>query len=127
MPSLLGYVALAGVVVNNSILLVEFVKHEHGAGRASVTEAVSAAVRARFRAMFLTTGTTVAGLIPILTETSIQAQIRVPLVASLVFGLVAAMLVVILVLPAVYVILDDFGLTTLARDDDTAAPAPAPA
>lgn len=123
MPSLLGYVALAGVVVNNSILLVEFVKHEHGEGNASVTEAVSAAVRARFRAMFLTTGTTVAGLIPILTETSIQAQILVPLVASLVFGLVAAMIVVILVLPPVYVILDDFGLTTLARDkrDEAAA------
>ncbi len=118
MPSLLGYVALAGVVVNNSILLVEFVKHEHGEGGASVTEAVSAAVRARFRAMFLTTGTTVVGLIPILTETSIQAQILVPLVASLVFGLVVAMLVVILVLPAVYVILDDFGLTTLGEDKD---------
>lgn len=64
--------------------------------------------------MLLTTTTTLAGLIPILTETSLQAQILVPLVASLVFGLVGASLVVILVLPAVYAILDDFGLATLS-------------
>ncbi|MCB1339152.1 MAG: efflux RND transporter permease subunit [Maritimibacter sp.] len=113
MPSLLGYVALAGVVVNNSILLVDFIKHEHG-DAGSVAEAAAQAVRARFRAMLLTTTTTLAGLIPILTETSLQAQILVPLVASLVFGLVAASLVVIVVLPAVYAILDDFGLTTLS-------------
>ena len=116
MPSLLGYVALAGVVVNNSILLVDFIKHEHGTA-GSVTAAASQAVRARFRAMLLTTTTTLAGLIPILTETSLQAQILVPLVASLVFGLVAASLVVILVLPAVYAILDDFGLTTLSGEN----------
>jgi len=53
MPSMLGYVALAGVVVNNSILLVDFVKHESGSSR-SVAEAASRAVRARFRAMLLT-------------------------------------------------------------------------
>ena len=113
MPSMLGYVALAGVVVNNSILLVDFIKHEH-AEAGSVGQAASRAVRMRFRAMFLTTVTTVVGLVPILTETSLQAQILVPLVASLVFGLMAAVTVVILVLPPVYAILDDFGLTTLS-------------
>ena len=113
MPSLLGYFALAGVVVNNSILLVDFTKREHREGAAGIADAASQAVRARFRAMFLTTLTTVAGLIPILTETSLQAQILVPLVASLVFGLVAAVIVVILVLPAVYTILGDFGLSTI--------------
>ncbi len=121
MPSLLGYVALAGVVVNNSILLVDFIKHEHG-DAGSVAEAASRAVRARFRAMLLTTATTLAGLIPILTETSLQAQILVPLVASLVFGLFAASLVVILVLPAVYAILDDFGLTTLSEKPAETSP-----
>ena len=74
--------------------------------------------------MLLTTTTTLAGLIPILTETSLQAQILVPLVASLVFGLFAASLVVILVLPAVYAILDDFGLTTLSGKT-SAEPVPA--
>lgn len=113
MPSLLGFVALAGVVVNNSILLVDFIKHEHGEGPGGVAGAAGRAVRVRFRAMFLTTTTTVAGLIPILTESSLQAQILVPLVASLVFGLIAAILVVIAALPAVYAILDDFGLARI--------------
>lgn len=115
MPSMLGYVALAGVVVNNSILLVDFVKHEHGTSR-TVAEAASRAARARFRAIFLTSLTTVAGLMPILLETSLQAQILIPLVASLVFGLVAAGLIVLFVLPAIYAILDDMGLSTLARE-----------
>lgn len=113
MPSLLGYVALAGVVVNNSILLVDFIKHEH-AGSRSVAEAASRAARARFRAILLTSLTTIAGLLPILTETSLQAQILIPLVASLAFGLLAATLVVLFVLPAIYAILDDLGLGTIA-------------
>jgi len=115
MPSMLGFVALAGVVVNNSILLVDFVKHEHGSSK-TVAEAAAKAARARFRAIFLTSLTTVAGLLPILTETSLQAQILIPLVASLVFGLSASSLITLFVLPAFYAILDDFGLSTLARE-----------
>lgn len=114
MPSMLGFVALAGVVVNNSILLVDFVKRENEVV-ASVSQAAARAARARFRAIFLTTTTTTAGLLPILTETSLQAQILIPLVASLVFGLLTAGLVVLFVLPAVYAILDDLGLSTIAK------------
>ncbi len=114
MPSMLGFVALAGVVVNNSILLVDFVKHEH-VEAANVSQAAARAARARFRAIFLTTTTTTAGLLPILTETSLQAQILIPLVASLVFGLLSASVVVLFVLPAIYAILDDLGLTTLSK------------
>lgn len=113
MPSMLGFVALAGVVVNNSILLVDFIKHENE-GSHTAAAAAGQAVRARFRAIFLTTTTTAVGLLPILTETSLQAQILIPLVASLVFGLAAASLIVLFSLPAIYVILDDFGLSTLA-------------
>lgn len=115
MPSMLGFVALAGVVVNNSILLVDFVKHEHGTAL-TVAEAAGKAARARFRAIFLTSVTTIAGLLPILTETSLQAQILIPLVASLTFGLLAAALIVLFVLPGIYAILDDFGLSTLAKE-----------
>ncbi len=115
MPSMLGFVALAGVVVNNSILLVDFVKHEHGSSK-TVAEAASKAVRARFRAIFLTSLTTVAGLMPILMETSLQAQILIPLVASLVFGLSASSVMTLFVLPAFYAILDDFGVSTLAKE-----------
>jgi HAE1 family hydrophobic/amphiphilic exporter-1 len=115
MPSMLGYVALAGVVINNSILLVDFIKNEHGAAT-TVARAASIAARARFRAIFLTSLTTVAGLTPILLETSLQAQILIPLVTSLVFGLLYAGVIVLFALPAFYAILDDFGLSTLARE-----------
>lgn len=114
MPSMLGFIALAGVVVNNSILLVDFVKHEH-ADAISVSQAAARAAKARFRAIFLTTTTTTVGLLPILTETSLQAQILIPLVSSLVFGLLSASLVVLFVLPAIYAILDDLGFSTLAK------------
>lgn len=120
MPSMLGFVALAGVVVNNSILLVDFVKREHG-DAATVAIAAARAARARFRAIFLTTTTTAAGLLPILTETSLQAQILIPLVASLVFGLLTASLIVLFALPAIYAILDDLGLSTLAHERRAAA------
>ncbi len=116
MPSLLGLVALAGVVVNNSILLVNFIKHYHGETN-SVKEAAPLAARARFRAILLTSTTTFVGLLPILSERSLQAQVLTPLVASLAFGLLAATVLVLFVVPSVYAILDDFGL---ARLDDPA-------
>ncbi len=115
MPSMLGFVALAGVVVNNSILLVDFVKSEHGAAK-TVAKAAGLAARARFRAIFLTSSTTIVGLLPILTETSLQAQILIPLVTSLAFGLLFSGLMVLFALPAVYAILDDMGLSTLAKE-----------
>ncbi len=113
MPSLLGFVAMAGVVVNNSILLVNFVK-EHHKHHASVADAAPQAARARFRAILITTLTTIAGLWPILSETSLQAQILIPMVASLAFGLLASVVMVLFVVPVIYAILDDFGLSTLA-------------
>lgn len=103
---MLGFVALACVVVNNSIRLVDFVKRESD-GRTPISVAASRAARARFRAIFPTTATSTAGLLPIPTETSLQTQILIPLVSSLVFGLLAARLIVLFVLPALYAILDD--------------------
>ena len=69
--------------------------------------------------------TTVAGMLPLLTEQSLQAQVLIPLVTSLVFGLISAALLVLLAVPALYTILDDFGLTA-ALEEDTGAPEPAP-
>lgn len=108
MPSMLGFVALAGVVVNDSILLVNFIKHYHGETK-SVAEAAPLASCARFRAILLTSLTTVVGLMPLLLETSLQAQILVPLVTSLAFGLMATTVLVLFLVPAIYSILDDFG------------------
>jgi len=113
MPSLLGAASLAGIVVNDSILLVHFIKVRHADGASSVAEAAIEASAARFRAIFLTSATTVVGVLPLLSETSLQAQVLVPLVASIAGGLVATTFLVLLVVPAFYAALDDFGLTTL--------------
>lgn len=112
MPSMLGFVALAGVVVNDSILLVNFIKHYHGETK-SVALAAPQASRARFRAVFLTSVTTIVGLLPMLSETSLQAQILIPLVTSLCFGLLVSTVLVLFLVPAVYAIFDDFGWAKL--------------
>ena len=112
MPSMLGFAALAGVAVNDSILLVNFIKHHHGETQ-SVAEAAPRASRARFRAILLTSLTTIVGLLPLLAETSLQAQVLIPLVTSLAFGLMGTTLLVLFLVPAIYSILDDFGLANI--------------
>ncbi len=114
MPSMMGAVSLSGIVVNDSILLVTFLKRRV-AGGSPVLEAARRASRDRFRAVLLTSLTTIAGLTPLLFETSLQAQILIPLVTSIVFGLLATTLLVLFVVPVLYAILDDFGLSA-ARD-----------
>ena len=125
MPSVVGLASLSGVVVNDSILLVEFIKRHRRAGKA-VPDAARLAARQRFRAIALTSLTTVAGLTPLLAETSLQAQVLIPLVTSLAFGLTSGTLLVLVVVPALYVILDDFGLTQGIGTDDTPASPPTP-
>ncbi|SFG78325.1 efflux RND transporter permease subunit [Neptunomonas qingdaonensis] len=121
LPSMIGFVSLAGVVVNDSILLVEFVKTRSMEGM-SLHDAAGQAVRDRFRAIFLTSITTVAGMIPLLSETSLQAQVLVPLVASVVFGMLSSTLLLLLVLPASYAILEDLGFTELDSLSDDKRP-----
>jgi hydrophobic/amphiphilic exporter-1 (mainly G- bacteria), HAE1 family len=115
MPSMVGLASLAGIVVNNAILLVAFIKLNHARGMA-IAEAAMKASRDRFRPVVLTTLTTVAGLVPLLLETSAQAQVLIPLVASLAFGLLTAAALVLVLVPALYTILDDLGLTRLERE-----------
>jgi len=112
LPSMIGFVSLAGIVVNDSILLVVFVKHHIEEG-SSLHNAASLAVRDRFRAIFLTSATTVAGMTPLLFETSTQALILVPLVTSIVFGMLTSTLLIMLVLPSVYAIMEDIGFVSL--------------
>ena len=109
MPSMLGFASLAGVVVNDSILLVEFIKLRRKDG-ISISRASKQASRDRFRAVMLTSLTTIAGLIPLLTERSLQAQILIPLATSIVFGLMASTCLVLFVIPSLYSILGDWGL-----------------
>ena len=127
MPSIVGFVSLAGVVVNNAIVLVAFIKLHRRRGE-SAAEGARRAARQRFRAILLTSLTTVAGVLPLLMETSLQAQVLIPLVASLAFGLAAATFQILFLVPALYAILDDLGLTeevAPAPPVEPAAPAPA--
>lgn len=117
MPSMMGFIALSGIVVNDSILLISFLK-EHNKKGLHVAEAARQASRDRFRAILLTSLTTIAGMIPLLFETSLQAQILIPLVTSLVFGLISSTIVILLMVPAMYTIFEDFGLTTLSSKND---------
>lgn len=108
MPSMMGFVSLAGIVVNDSILLVQYIRHHVDEGD-NVHDSVVKASRERFRAVFLTSMTTAAGLLPLLTETSLQAQVIQPLVISIVFGIFASTLLVLFMIPAAYSILADWG------------------
>lgn len=110
MPSVIGFASLAGVAVNDSILLVHFIKLGRRQGL-SPTDAARRASRERFRAVLLTSLTTIAGLLPLMMEQSLQAQVLIPLVTSLSFGLMASTIMVLFVVPILYAIFDDFGWT----------------
>ena len=119
LPSMIGMASLFGVVVNDSILLVVFIRDERAAG-IPVRQAARDAAIARFRPILLTSVTTIAGLTPLLLEKSLQAQILIPLAASLAFGLMSATLIALFLVPAIYCILDDFN--ALGEIDNHAAP-----
>lgn len=104
--SLFGLVALMGVVVNDSLVLVDYINQRRQQD-GSLLEAVWNAGAARFRPILLTSLTTFAGLAPILLETSLQAQFLIPMAVSLSFGVAYATILTLLLVPAVYLILED--------------------
>jgi len=108
MMSFFGIIALAGVVVNDSLILVDFVNRERRLG-IPLLQAVTDAASKRFRAILLTSLTTFFGLVPIVLETSLQAQIVIPMAASLAFGILFATVITLFLIPSLYIILDDFG------------------
>lgn len=114
MPSLIGAASLAGIVVNNAILLIHFIKTHRERGLDAVA-AAGRASRDRLRAILISSTTTIAGLAPLLAETSTQADAIKPLVIAVVFGLLSATLLVLLVIPALYVLFDDWGWTPKAQ------------
>ena len=109
LPSMLGFVSLSGIVVNDSILLVTFLKKEIAAG-ANIYQSAGLASRKRFRAILLTSATTIAGLLPLMFETSQQAQVLIPLAVSIAFGILASTVLVLIVIPCTYAILADLNL-----------------
>jgi len=105
--SLIGFVALAGVVVNDSLIYMEFYNGERRRGLSVPAAAISAG-RARVRAILLTTITTVFGLLPLMLEQSLQARFLIPMAITIAAGLISATTVVLLVLPGMLLIIDDF-------------------
>jgi multidrug efflux pump subunit AcrB len=108
--SAFGIIALAGVVVNDSLILVDFVNKSVAEGT-EITEAAKEAGLARFRAILLTSLTTFFGLLPILLETSLTAQIVLPMAISLGFGILFATVITLILIPCLYIILDDLKLS----------------
>ncbi|MDA0832222.1 MAG: efflux RND transporter permease subunit [Planctomycetota bacterium] len=99
--SLFGLVTLTGVVVNDSIVLIDFINHRVRNGEPLQTAILDAGSR-RMRPIFLTSVTTVAGLLPLLFETSFQAQILIPMAVSICFGLTLSTLLVLIIVPTLY-------------------------
>ena len=114
--SICGIIALSGVVVNDSLIMVDFVNRARQEGHRLMDAAISAGTQ-RFRAIILTSLTTFMGLVPIMFERSLQAQVVIPMAISLAFGILFATVITLLLVPALYVILDDIknGLTRNKR------------
>jgi len=104
--SLFGMVALIGVVVNDSLILIDFVNRSirNGAG---LKETIIQAGQRRFRPVILTSLTTFFGLMPIMSETSIQARFLIPMAISLAFGILFATGITLLLVPSIYLVLKD--------------------
>jgi len=104
--SVCGIIALAGVVVNDSLVLVEYVNRHRKEDR-TVLEAVWNAGARRFRPIMLTSLTTFAGLMPMLMETDMQAKFLIPMAISLGFGILFATLITLILVPSIYLMLND--------------------
>ena len=114
--SMIGFFALAGVVVNDSLIMVDYVNHKVVDGM-KPSEASVEAGGERFRAILLTSLTTFFGLLPILSDQSPQAQMVIPTAVSLAFGIAFATLITLVFVPCLYNILGDFvGFKRSERD-----------
>ena len=102
--SMFGMVALSGVVVNDSLVMIDRYNRIRTASEIGPAEAIVEAVRHRFRAIFLTTATTALGLTPMLFETDTQAQFLIPMAVSLATGILFASVVILFVVPALAMI-----------------------
>lgn len=109
MYSLFGLLALAGVVVNDSLIMVDFINKARLAG-VPAKEAVIQSGTQRFRPIILTSLTTAFGLMPIMLETSLQAQLVIPMAISLTFGIIFATIITLFLIPSLYLLMEDFGL-----------------
>ncbi|MEM9558448.1 MAG: efflux RND transporter permease subunit [Acidobacteriota bacterium] len=123
--SFFGIVALTGVVVNDSLIMIDLINRMRREGVA-LDRAIRAAGKRRFRPILLTTLTTFFGLAPMILETSLQARFLIPMAVSLGFGIVFATAITLILVPVIYRILEDLhiatGSATIEVADDEQAP-----
>ena len=119
--SYFGMLALSGVVVNDSLVLVDYINRRRKAGD-TLIEAVSGARAARFRAIVLTSATTFAGLFPLIRMQATQAQFLIPMAVSLGYGIIFATLITLFFVPINYLIMEDIlgGLRSMIAGDKKA-------
>ena len=113
--SIIGLTALSGVVVNDSLVMVDFINQARKLGMTAREAVMESGIR-RFRAISLTTLTTFAGLTPLLLEKSMQAQFIMPMAVTLAFGVVFATAVTLILVPVLYLIAEDLGNLRGARN-----------
>ena len=119
--SMCGMVALAGVVVNDALVMVVFINRNAGQ-KAALPSAVRQAGEARFRAILLTSLTTAAGVTPLILEESLQAQFLIPMAVALAAGVLFATAVTLVLVPALYLVMDDIRWATRWLVHGTARP-----
>jgi multidrug efflux pump subunit AcrB len=118
--SVFGLLALAGVVINDSLVMVDFINRKVRAGE-DVFESVIHSGTRRFRPIILTSLTTFAGLVPLLLDRSLQAQFLIPMAASLAFGILFATTITLFLIPSAYVVAEDIrGLWRKSRQGNSA-------
>ncbi len=105
--SMLGIVALSGIVVNDSLVLINYANELRLTTRKTPSQVIKMASIQRFRPILLTTLTTFCGLMPMILETSRQARILVPMAISIGFGILFATLITLILIPALYLVVDD--------------------
>ncbi len=103
--SLMGVIALSGVVVNDSLIMIDYANRKRS--DQSAFDAIHEAGLRRFRPIMLTTFTTFGGLTPIILETSRQATFLIPMAISLGFGIIFATSIILIIVPSLYMILED--------------------
>lgn len=114
MPVMVGLILLVGIVVNNAIILIDFIQQARSGGMPR-REALLESVQTRFRPIMMTSLSTIVGMIPLAAEWALGAERFSPLAISVIGGMTAATFLTLVIIPVLYDIFDDVGLVILSR------------
>ncbi len=107
--SVLGIVALSGIVINDSLVLIDYAKEQTYGSNKSAQQIIRLAAIQRFRPIVLTSLTTFFGVMPMILETSKQARFLIPMAISIGFGILFATVITLILIPSLYLVVDDIG------------------